>query len=209
MSRVDLPGTQKSNGKRSGEDLSCSWKQLHPTYPNTRSKPTSALRGRHTHLSHEEVFTSHSVWQLGTLSSSLYNILSPHFISGGKELAVLLSTAVCQGPPRCLLHGSDPHLGRSEEQWGHHHLPLSEQSAEETLFEETENHKQLRADESHRHMFAATLKDSRTKKIRYMKKRSSICVSPQSPLKLSSYWSAAVVTDVVCYGKLLNQVIVG
>jgi len=58
----------------------------------------------------------YKAWQLGTLSYSLYNLLSPHFVGGGKELAVLLSTAACQGLPRCPLQGPDPLLGRSEEQ---------------------------------------------------------------------------------------------
>lgn len=88
-------------------------------------------------------FMGHSQWwykerQLGTLLSSLYHLLSSQETRGGKELAVLLFTAVCQGPPCCLLQGSHPPLGRSEKQQGHCYLPLSEQSTEETLFEETE-----------------------------------------------------------------------
>lgn len=78
-----------------------------------------------------------------------------------------------------------------------------------TVWGETGNHKQLRADESHRHLLVATLKDSRTKKLDTWKKtRSSTCFGPQSPLKLLSCWSAAAETDVVLYVKLLNQVIV-
>lgn len=138
----------------------------------------------------------YKVWQLGTLLSSLYNLLRPRFVDAGKELAVLLSTAVCQGPPCHLLQGSDPLLGRSEEQWGHHYLPLSEQSTEETLFEETENHKQLLADESHRRMLAATSKeDSRTKKLGTWKHeilnlcQSTISMEVVEPLICSSqYW---------------------
>lgn len=56
------------------------------------------------------------------------------------------------------------------------------------LFEETGNHKQLRADESHRHLLVATLKDSRTKKLDTWKKLDPQPVSVHN--LLWSCWAA-------------------
>lgn len=63
---------------------------------------------------------------------------STHFTKGGKELAVLCAA------------GLRP--GTWKQQGGHHHLPPPAQGARgRMLFEEADNRKQLRADESRRH----------------------------------------------------------
>lgn len=52
------------------------------------------------------------------------------------------------------------------------------------------------------------LQNKRKKKKVQEKNGFSICVSPQSPLKLLRHWSAAAKADVICFGKLLSPVIV-
>lgn len=54
---VDQAEPRSQAGRGPGDNLSSSWKQLHPTYPNTWSKPASAVRGRYTHLSWCRTFT--------------------------------------------------------------------------------------------------------------------------------------------------------
>lgn len=101
---------------------------------------------------------SHKVYRAAWRSlSPCTTFLNSHFTNSGKELAVLLAAAARQGPPCCVCAaGIRP--GTRKQQAARRTSPPPTLCAGYTgmLFEEADNHKQLRAGESRRRTASAT-----------------------------------------------------